>query len=182
MSKRTLAYGLLCCAALLLAACGTTPTPLPLPTGVPVPTATAGAYEPLPAAECTALQEDVSAVLGVPLEQTTAPFVDYIAGEGGTCCQLVATGTGATLGTELAVTSNLQFLLEDQGWIVDMQYAAGGPTGSAFGMRQDERLALVSVMWTPSADANCPDDQPISACNLTPEQMLFTIIVQAAQK
>jgi hypothetical protein len=43
-------------------------------------------------------------------------------------------------------------------------------------------LALISAQWAPSPDAKCPADQPISACNLTPEQKLYTITIQVAMK
>jgi hypothetical protein len=41
-----------------------------------------------------ALQKAMAERLGVEIEQSTAPFQDYLTGETGTGCQLVATGTG----------------------------------------------------------------------------------------
>jgi hypothetical protein len=69
-----------------------------------------------------------------------------------------------------------------QGWTEDTQYQAGGPTGAATGLTRDMGLMMISVMWTPSPDANCPNDQPISACELKPEQKLYTVQIQAAMK
>jgi len=43
-------------------------------------------------------------------------------------------------------------------------------------------LMLIDVEWLPSPDANCPTDQPISACDLKPEQKLYTIQIQTAMK
>jgi hypothetical protein len=63
-----------------------------------------------------------------------------------------------------------------------MQYAAGGPTGMGIGMTRDAALLLILAEWTPDPAANCPADQPISACELTPEQQLYTVTVQAAMK
>ena len=49
-------------------------------------------------------------------------------------------------------------------------------------MTRDMGLLLISVGWEPSADAQCSSDQPISACELKPEQKLYTILIQAAMK
>lgn len=168
---------------LLLTACGQTATPAPLPTGAPLPTSAVGdIYEPIAEVECSALRQDIAAVLGVEFEQETGPFEDYALGGRGTGCLLHANGTGVDFGSELAVTSALQFLLEDQGWVIDIRYTADGPTGTAFGLRQENRLALVSVIWIPSDDADCPADRPISECSLTPDQVLYTITVQVAEQ
>jgi hypothetical protein len=55
-----------------------------------------------------------------------------------------------------------------------MQYAAGGPTGMGIGMTRDAARLLIL--------ADCPAEQPVSACALTPEQQLYTVTVQAAMK
>jgi hypothetical protein len=172
---------LLCTIILLLTACGQTSTPIPTeviqPTAAPI-----GEYQPIDEAECTALQQELAAVLGIEVNRGPSPFEDYATGGSGTCCLLKATATGVEFPNELGLVASLQFFLEDQGWVLDIGYAAGGPTGTAFGLRKDGSLALVSVMWTPSADASCPADQPISACNLEPGQILYTIRVQLAKK
>jgi hypothetical protein len=49
------------------------------------------------------------------------------------------------------------------------------------GFRQGNRLYLLQVGWEPSEDANCPSDQPISACDLEPQQHLYTIVLNCAQ-
>ena len=47
---------------------------------------------------------------------------------------------------------------------------------------RDDALLLIMAHWTPDPAANCPVDQPISACELTPEQRLYTVTIQAATK
>jgi len=49
-------------------------------------------------------------------------------------------------------------------------YGGGGPTGTLGAFRRDAGLMLLTVEWDPSSDADCPDDQAISACALNPEQ------------
>jgi hypothetical protein len=49
-------------------------------------------------------------------------------------------------------------------------------------MRKDDMLALASVEMEPAPEANCPQDRPISECELTPEQMNYTITVTFARR
>ncbi len=146
----------------------------------PAADAAAGAYVPIPADACTTLQTDAEAALGVSFTMSEAPFTDYIHQEDGTGCQLTATGTGADFSDPMAVVDALKAAFV--GWEEDMQYAAGGPTGMGIGMTRDAALLLILAEWTPDPAANCPADQPISACELTPEQQLYTVTVQAAMK
>jgi hypothetical protein len=66
-------------------------------------------------------------------------------------------------------------MLAEQGWTEDPQLAADGPTGTAAGYRKEDQICLAAASWVPDPSANCPADQPISACALTPEQQLYTI-------
>jgi hypothetical protein len=43
-------------------------------------------------------------------------------------------------------------------------------------------LMLITVGWEPSPEVQCPEDQPISACDLKPEQQLYTVQIQTAMK
>jgi hypothetical protein len=51
----------------------------------------------------------------------------------------------------------------------------------ASGYRKGKDLCLLNVRWAPAPGANCPQDQPISACNLRPEQRAYTITLNCAQ-
>ena len=189
---------------LFLTGCGSTPTPTPVPTDTPEPprpTPTAAptntsvpesrpepateqgtsAFAPLASADCETLASDLEKALGVKPATSESAFTDYIGGQNGTGCQAVATGTGADFGELPAVASKLQKMLEDQGWTYDMQYQADGPSGTGMGFHKEAGLCLLTVNWEPSADANCPDDQPLATCKLKPEQKLFTIVLNCAQ-
>jgi hypothetical protein len=50
----------------------------------------------------------------------------------------------------------------------------------ASGFHKGGALGLLSAGWHPSADANCPSDQPISACPLMPQQKLYEILFDVA--
>lgn len=139
-----------------------------------------GAYMPLPGDGCETLKADAEKALGVTFTLAEAPFLDYISQERGNGCQLTASGTGADFHNPMAVTDALKAAFV--GWEENMQYASGGPTGAGIGLTRDAALLLILAEWTPDPAANCPTDQPISACTLTPEQQLYTVTIQAAMK
>jgi putative hemolysin len=138
-------------------------------------------YQPLSATACSALADAVAEALDVEVVTGQTPFQDYIGGETGFGCQATATGTGLDFESFLAVADALKGVLEAQGWEADMQYAADGPTGTGAGFHQANGLCLLMVGWEPSEDADCPEDLPISACDLAPEQQLYTIVLHCAQ-
>jgi hypothetical protein len=94
---------------------------------------------------------------------------------------LTATGTGEDFGTFVDVAGKLNIVLSELGWREDQSYLADGPTGTATGFRKDAMLALVAVEWKPAPDVLCPQDQPISACDVVPIKQLFTITVNIGQ-
>lgn len=144
--------------------------------------APAGGYQPLDPADCASLADAMTKTVGVDVATGEAGFEDYVTGESGQGCQATATGTGADFQSLSKVADSLREMLTVGGWTEDMQYAADGPTGTAAGFRHENSLCLMQVGWKPSPDADCPSDQPISACNLAPEQQLYTIGLNCAEK
>lgn len=196
-SKRRLATIIAVTAvALTLAACGAQAnevpnqiesTPVPIVPTEPPPTATSEPtldWVTLPEGICQDIEVTVAGTLGVTdigLE-TDAPFEDYVGGTSGRGCLILVGGTGADFAGVFDVFMQLENMLVNIGWTRDPQYAADGPTGMGGGFRRDAGLLLVMVGWEPSSDANCPEDQPISACSLTPEQQIYTITLSIAMK
>jgi TolB protein len=107
--------------------------------------------------------------------QSEEPLSDPSTGATGTGCQSTITGTGAQFESPDAVVSELGSMLEGEGWVVDPMFAAGGPTGVSAGYRNDDQICVASARWEPDPSANCPADQPVSACQVTPEQQLYTV-------
>ena len=138
----------------------------------------------LPDGICQEIEVMVAGELGVTdigLD-TNAPFEDYLGGTSGEGCLILARGTGADFSNQPDVFMQLKNMLVSMGWTPDLQYDGGGPTGTMGGFRRDAGLMLVVVGWEPSSDANCPEDQPISACSLTPEQQIYTITLSIAMQ
>jgi hypothetical protein len=145
----------------------------------------AAAYTAVTDAECTEIQGQLTAALGVEVSRTTGvtQFSDLNGGTGESC-RLTASGTGVNFTSMPATAALISQLFTDNGWTADNQYVADGPTGTIGGLRRDNQLAAYNVDWSPAEGVTCPSDQPISACaeTLTPEQMAYTITVDLAQQ
>ena len=182
-SKQILCLSL---AVLLLAGCtASQPTPI-IPTSTELPTNTPTAvpqtqYEPIEASLCQQLQESAAQALGVKFSANpAAPFADTLAGESGQGCKLTASGTGTDF-KSLQATSTALVNSVALGWDPLKDYQADSPTGTDSGFVRDMGLMLISIHWEPAAGVSCPADQPISACNLTPDQQVYTVEIDIAQ-
>ena len=118
--------------------------------------------------------------LDVATEQ--AAFDDYVAGINGSGCQVTAVGTGTDFSSLAEAFTILDMVLEARGWKEDEQYRADGPTGTATAFRLEDKLCLSQISWEAADDADCAADQPISACELTPEQQLYTATLNCARR
>lgn len=139
------------------------------------------AVVPVDAAECEAIQGALAARLNVEFTLEEGEFSHAVATQQGTACTLTATGTGEDFGNFVDVAQSIREVLTAEGWTENNASLADGPTGTASGYELENRMAFVQVDWEPSEDADCADDQPISACDLEPSQQLFTVVVQLVQ-
>jgi dipeptidase D len=141
------------------------------------PPVTAGTtIEPLIEELCNGQAQAMSHILGDLIPTVTEQSLnDPVTGATGTGCQSTITGTGAQFESPAAVVGALGSLLEEQGWTADPMFVADGPTGTAAGYRKGDQICLAAATWAPDESANCPDDQPISACEVAPEQQNYTV-------
>ena len=138
-------------------------------------------YTPVSLAVCQTLQAAAAQSLAVNFTlEADAPFSDPVSAATGRGCTLTATGTGTDFSDPGQIVADL--VKAFVGWTEQIDYQAGGPTGAATGMTRDTGLLLISAQWSPAPGVQCPSDQPISACNLTPAQKHYTVQIQAAQK
>lgn len=148
---------------------------------VTIDLASADLYEPIDPSLCQMLREEASRALGVDFAlQDRAPFLDALAGEAGQGCRLRAFGSGSQFASPQAVVQALVGSA-GQGWTEQPAYQADGPTGSGAALTRDMGLMLILAEWKPAMGVECPADQPIAACNLTPEQMEYRIQIDVAQ-
>jgi putative hemolysin len=156
-----------------------TPTPAPAEQSTEQPALAQEDWRPLDPAECGDLSDAMTQILSVGVTTVEVSFLDRVNGTEGTGCQLLVTGTGQDF--DMTAFEALMGMLASKGWIEDAQYGGGGPTGMLTGFRKESGLCLLLVGWEPSEDADCPEDQPIGMCELTPEQQLYTITLDCAE-
>jgi putative hemolysin len=140
------------------------------------PTTAGLSIQPLTVEVCNGMAQAMSHTLYdlIPT-QSEEPLEDGANNAKGTGCQATITGTGVQFDGPDAVVNALGSMLTDEGWTEDIKLQAGGPTGMGAGYRLVDQICLVNAIWMPDASANCPADQPISACTVTPEQQLYTV-------
>ena len=141
------------------------------------PTAAAGlTIQPLSMEVCDGQAQAMSHFLDdlIPT-QSEEPLDDFANNASGTGCQATITGTGVQFESPAAVVDELGNMLEEQGWTQDPQLVADGPTGTSAGYRKGDQICWAGAQWEPDESANCPQDQPVSACQVTPEQQLYTV-------
>lgn len=137
---------------------------------------TPAAIQPLPAEVCNGQAQAMANALNVTeVTQSNAPLTDPVNSKSGIGCQAEVKGTGEQFKDPMTVVNTLGAMLKGEGWTEDPMLAAGGPTGMGAGYRKNDRMCMVLAGWQPDASANCPTDQPIAACNVTPEQQLYTV-------
>lgn len=160
-------------------------TTAPLPASGAAPpdaAASAAGYEPLGEAECRALLEAVAETARTEVALADAPL-SSLPGAGGTACQLTGTANAASSGAWNGTFERLSALLSENGWTNDQQLIqADGPTGSVTGFRKGDAIAVLSTQLTDDTTRQCPQDQPIAACDLPPEKQNYTITIELATR
>lgn len=161
-------------------------TPTTAPTQPPAATSTIASaqgdvYQPVSLEVCQTIQESAVQALGVDfMLEADAPFADPLMGETGRGCILTATGTGVDFSNPIQVVTDLKNVMA--GWEERPEYQADGPTGTASALARDMGLMFISAEWQPGPAVQCPADQPIGACNVPPDQQMYTIEIKVAQK
>ena len=144
---------------------------------------TTGTIQPLSMEVCDGQAQAMSHTLDdlIPT-QSEELMSDWVNDAWGTGCQATITGTGVQFESPTAVVGELGGMLEGQGWTADPGLAADGPTGTCSGYRNGDQICLACADWRPDESANCPQDQPISACPVTPEQQLYTVTLNSGEE
>lgn len=146
------------------------------------PTRKENVYWPLANATCQSIKDAIDKTLAGTKKMSEVAFTDTLTGETGKACQIAIQGTGVNFPDFTSVAAKLDSILVPQSWVADKKYDAGGPTGMAMLYRKQYFVAQISIERVPAASANCAKDKPISECNVKPEQWLYTILVNLAEK
>jgi hypothetical protein len=127
-----------------------------------------GSYSPLSKEECQTVQAKLETSFNVKFELSDSKSYDNLKGNG---CSLEAKGTGLnfTSDTDTKVKSIIGWTEED------FNFAGGGANGSQAGLKNGNKLAIYSVNWEPASDVKCPDDRPISDCEIEPAKQDYIV-------
>jgi Tol biopolymer transport system component/putative hemolysin len=147
--------------------------PSPTPAASPAPATT---IQPLPVEVCDGQAQAMAHALGVTeVTQSEVPLNDPVNNASGTGCQATVKGTGVQFKDPDSVVKMLGAMLESEGYTADPMLIANGPTGEDQGYRNGDEICWAGAQWWPDASANCPQDQPVSACPVTPQQQDYTV-------
>lgn len=178
MNSNKILYAILIFLLTIVTACSAANTQTPkVEATATQPETTSDAYHPLAREECKSISDKVAAALNAKFSITEKPLADF--GLQGFACAMETNGTGVDFDL-INSLNKIEGTLT--GWALDTKLSAAAPTGMLQGYTKGNVTVLVNINWVPSPNANCPVDQPISDCPLTPEQKLFTISLLAAQK
>ena len=137
-------------------------------------------YEPISKSICDTIMTTTIDALENNFEQSpSAPFTDPVSGETGDGCLLSGGMTGTSEFSSAGAI--VDRLVQKFGFTEQPAYRADGPTGAFAGATRGVVLMLIEVKWQPTENAQCPADQPVASCNLTPQQKLFLIKINIAQ-
>ena len=138
------------------------------------------AYTPLAPQECQEIKAAVDEALGLALALSQGPFYDGRDDLGGEGCHFEFVGAGLPFADSQEVFDRIAAALP--AWTEDTSYQAGGSTGVASALRRDEQLMFVSILWDLAEGVECPEGPPLTMCELAPEQKMYVIYLDAAQK
>jgi hypothetical protein len=136
-------------------------------------------YNPPAADQCATMLAALQPAISIPFVLETVDFTDFEMNRG-TACQVRAQGNGTNFSNIGDISRSIDVILTSFGWT--LVNGADGPTGTGREYTLGNMVVISFVKWKPSADANCPKDQPIGMCPLTPEQKLYTVTVALAEK
>lgn len=140
-------------------------------------------FKPLPAEMATGVQEAVAEALGTPAElEPGVAFRDPVSGRRGTGSRITLRGTGLQFEGLESIAQGVSKALKDLGWEEDLAYAADGPLGTATGFRKGAGRVVVRVVREPAEKVGLLSTQPPSLCELLPEEWVYTITLDCAQR
>jgi hypothetical protein len=144
------------------------------------PPITASGYQPYDSTSCNSLSEFISFNAKIPGTVTSpVSFNDFVTGQSGQACQITNYANGETLPTGVDFYESARNVFVSQGWLEDINYSAGGPSGLATAYRSGATLCLVSSERKPLDSALCAPGDIFATCweKLTPEQRLYSLTV-----
>ncbi|MEI6531029.1 MAG: hypothetical protein WCN99_06015 [bacterium] len=136
-------------------------------------------YQPLSPIDQQTMQKQLEALLAVPLSASEGPL-EFSSEIAGTFSQLEAKGTGVQVPL-FATYQKLTGWFQQNGWTADSQFFASGVTGEVMGYRQEQKLAVIQVLWLPLPGYPFGPDKPIDINDFPPDQQVMRVLIQIGE-
>ena len=138
------------------------------------------ALKPIPAAECQQFAGQAQTATGLKMTASEDDFTDIADGSDGRSCHISGSGSGQAFAAPGELIAKIAAMFG--GWREDPARGDDAPGGAERGYVIGSRIATVQVSWEPGPGAVCSDKQPLSSCNIQPQQKLWTAIVDIVVK
>jgi hypothetical protein len=142
--------------------------------------AAAQTLRPIPAAECQQLAAKAQAAIGIPMRAGEDDFSDVVSRAEGRACHIAGSASNLNVASAADLMIKLAGVFSD--WREDPARAEGNADGAEKGFTRGSSIATVEVSWEPGPGASCSDKQPLSACQISPQQKLWNVVIDAATR
>jgi hypothetical protein len=148
--------------------------------GMTVAGAQNAALRPIPATECQNFAVQVQNAIGLAAKASEDDFTDLTDRSEGRSCHISASASGQAYAAPAELIAKIAPVFG--GWQDDPARAESGPAEADKGFVSGSRVATVEVSWEPGPGVTCSDKQPLSSCNITPQQKLWSVTVDIVEK
>jgi hypothetical protein len=140
----------------------------------------APALRPIPAADCQKFAAQLQEAAGFAMKASEDDFTDLADGSEGRSCHISGSASDQAFASPADLVAKISKVFAD--WRDDPNRAAEGPGGAEKGYVSGDRIASVDVSWEPGPGVVCSDKQPLSACNILPQQKLWNAVIDIVEK
>ena len=138
------------------------------------------ALHPIPAAECQSFAGQIQGAVGFAMKAGEDDFTDLANGAEGRSCHIAGSAANQNVASPRDLVTKIAAAFS--AWRDDPSRDADAPDGSTRGFLSGNRIAELDVSWEPGPGVTCSDKQPLSACNVAPQQKLWNIVVDIVEK
>jgi hypothetical protein len=138
------------------------------------------ALQPIPAAECQQFAGQIQQALGFAMTASEDDFTDVTDGSEGRACHISGGASNQAFNATAELLAKITPVFGD--WRNEPSRAAEGPDGAERGLVKGQRIATIDVNWEPGAGVSCSDKQSLSACKISPQQKLWSVVVDVVEK
>jgi hypothetical protein len=142
--------------------------------------ADAQTLRPIPAAECQTFATQVQGAVGFAAKSEEDDFTDLTDRSEGRSCHISASASNQAYAAPSDLITKVAAVFGS--WQDDPARAESGPAEADKGFVSGSRIATVEVSWEPGPGATCSDKEPLSACNIQPQQKLWSVTVDIVEK